>query len=121
LNGIGYGDGVVDNERFGMRRFLYYSNTTNGANPNGTDPVNAGDYYNYLRGFWKDGTKFVYGGSGHILTPKQTPICPATSCSQEHLTHWVGHQRQSGPNWTEQTANNTPNDRRFVQSAGPFI
>ncbi|MFM7637731.1 MAG: T9SS C-terminal target domain-containing protein, partial [Crocinitomicaceae bacterium] len=25
------------------------------------------------------------------------------------------------PNWTEQTANNTPNDRRFVQSAGPFI
>ncbi|MDG2441598.1 MAG: T9SS C-terminal target domain-containing protein, partial [Crocinitomicaceae bacterium] len=27
LNGIGYGDGIVDNERFGMRRFLYYSNT----------------------------------------------------------------------------------------------
>ncbi|MCX8485947.1 MAG: hypothetical protein ORN53_01995, partial [Crocinitomicaceae bacterium] len=25
------------------------------------------------------------------------------------------------PVWTEQTANNTPNDRRFVQSAGPFI
>jgi hypothetical protein len=25
------------------------------------------------------------------------------------------------PNWTEQTANNTPNDRRFVQSAGPFV
>lgn len=25
------------------------------------------------------------------------------------------------PNWTEQTANNTPNDRRFVESAGPFI
>jgi hypothetical protein len=24
-------------------------------------------------------------------------------------------------NWTEQTANNTPNDRRFVESAGPFI
>ncbi|TNE75810.1 MAG: T9SS C-terminal target domain-containing protein, partial [Bacteroidetes bacterium] len=26
LNGIGYGDGIIDNERFGMRRFLYYSN-----------------------------------------------------------------------------------------------
>ena len=23
--GIGYGDGVVDNERFGMRRFIYYN------------------------------------------------------------------------------------------------
>ena len=23
--------------------------------------------------------------------------------------------------WTEQTSNNPPNDRRFVQSAGPFI
>ena len=34
LNGIGFGDGIPDNERFGMRRFLYYSNTTNGANPN---------------------------------------------------------------------------------------
>jgi hypothetical protein len=25
------------------------------------------------------------------------------------------------PTWTEQTSNNTPNDRRFVQSAGPFV
>ena len=41
LNGIGFGDGVIDNERFGMRRFLYYSNTTNGANPNQTDTTNA--------------------------------------------------------------------------------
>ena len=23
--GIGYGDGVVDNERYGMRKFLYYN------------------------------------------------------------------------------------------------
>src|SRR5690606_27647801 len=23
--------------------------------------------------------------------------------------------------WTEQTSNNPPNDRRFVQSAGPFV
>ena len=22
--GIGYGDGVIDNERFGMKRFVYY-------------------------------------------------------------------------------------------------
>ena len=52
LNGIGFGDQIIDNERFGMRQFLYYSNTTNGANPNQTDPIVNSDYYNYLRGFW---------------------------------------------------------------------
>ncbi len=122
LNGIGYGDGVADNERFGMRRFLYYSNTTNGANPNQTDPINAGDYYNYLRGFWKDGTKFVYGGSGHISDPEADPNVPCDFMfpgNTDPLGWGTGGNPQA--NWTEQTANNTPNDRRFVQSAGPFI
>ncbi|NBU46097.1 MAG: hypothetical protein EBS34_01390 [Flavobacteriales bacterium] len=122
LNGIGYGDGIIDNERYGMRRFLYYSNTTNGANPNQTDPIYASDYYNYLRGFWKDGTKFIYGGSGHISDPDANPLIPCDFMfpgTTDPLGWGTGGVPQ--PNWTEQTANNTPNDRRFVQSAGPFI
>jgi hypothetical protein len=122
LNGIGYGDGIVDNERFGMRRFLYYSNTTNGANPNQTDPVNASDYYNYLRGYWKDGTKFVYGGSGHVSDPDANPLIPCDFMfpgTTDPQGWGTGGLPQS--NWTEQTANNTPNDRRFVESAGPFV
>ena len=122
LNGIGFGDGIIDNERFGMRRFLYYSNTTNGANVNQTDPTNAVDYYNYLRGFWKDGTKFVYGGSGHISDPQADPNTPCDFMfpgTTDPLGWGTGGYPQA--NWTEQTANNTPNDRRFVQSAGPFI
>ena len=59
-----------------MRRFLYYSNTTNGANPSQTDPIAAVDYYNYLKGFWKDGSKFVYGGSGHISDAEADPDTP---------------------------------------------
>jgi hypothetical protein len=122
LNGIGYGDGIIDNERFGMRRFLYYSNTTNGANPNQTDPINASDYYNYLRGFWKDGTKFVYGGSGHISDPDANPLVPCDFMFPGNTDPFGwGTNGVPQPNWTEQTANNTPNDRRFVQSAGPFI
>jgi len=122
LNGIGYGDGVIDNERFGMRRFLYYSNTTNGANPNQTDPTNASDYYNYLRGFWKDGSKFVYGGSGHISDPEADPNTPCEFMFPGNTDPlgW-GTNGVPQPVWTEQTANNTPNDRRFVQSAGPFV
>jgi hypothetical protein len=122
LNGIGYGDGVADNERFGMRRFLYYSNTTNGANPSQTDPTNAADYYNYLRGYWKDGSKFVYGGSGHISDPEADPNVPCEFMFPGN-TDPLGWGTNGVPQavWTEQTANNTPNDRRFVQSAGPFI
>ena len=122
LNGIGYGDGIIDNERFGMRRFLYYSNTTNGANVNQTDPTSAADYYNYLRGFWKDGTKFVYGGSGHISDPQADPNTPCEFIFPG-TTDPLGWGTNGIPqaNWTEQTANNTPNDRRFVESAGPFI
>ncbi len=122
LNGIGYGDGIVDNERFGMRRFLYYSNTTNGANVNQTDPIAASDYYNYLRGYWKDGTKFVYGGSGHISDPEADPNTPCDFMfpGTSDPIGW-GTGGVPKPNWTEQTANNTPNDRRFVESAGPFV
>lgn len=122
LNGIGYGDGIVDNERFGMRRFLYYSNTTLGANPSQTDPIAASDYYNYLRGFWKDGSQFYYGGSGHISDPTADPATPCDFMfpgDTDPLGWGTGGIPQIP--WTEQTANNPPNDRRFVESAGPFV
>ena len=122
LNGIGFGDGVIDNERFGMRRFLYYSNTTNGANPSQTDPVAAGDYYNYLKGFWKDGSKFIYGGSGHISDAAADPNTPCDFMfpGDTDPLGWGTNGVPQEP-WTEQTSNNPPNDRRFVQSAGPFV
>ena len=122
LNGIGYGDGIVDNERFGMRRFLYYSNNTNGADPSQTDPISASDYYNYLRGIWKDGTPFYYGGSGHISDDEANPQIPCDFMfpgDTDPLGWGTGGKPQDI--WTEQTAGNVPNDRRFVQSAGPFV
>lgn len=122
LNGIGYGDGVIDNERFGMRRFLYYSNTTNGANPSQTDPISASDFYNYLRGRWKDGSPFYYGGSGHISDSETNPSVPCDFMfpgDTDPLGWGTGGNPQAP--WTEITSNNPPNDRRFVQSAGPFI
>ena len=51
--GIGYGDGVVDNERYGMRKFLYY----NWNYGNNGQPTTSTHYYNYMRGFWKNGQK----------------------------------------------------------------
>ena len=122
LNGIGYGDGVPDNERFGMRRFLYYINTGGGANPSQTDPTNASDYYNFLRGRWKDNTPFYYGGNGHISDPNANSAmaCDFMFPGDTDPLGW-GTNGQPQAVWTEQTANNTPFDRRFLESAGPFI
>ncbi|MGV3630493.1 MAG: T9SS C-terminal target domain-containing protein, partial [Bacteroidota bacterium] len=122
LNGIGYGDGIIDNERFGMRRFLYYNNTGSSANINTTDPIKALDYYNYMRGFWKDGTRFCYGGSGHISDSEADPSVPCDFIfpGDTDPLGW-GTDGNPQPTWTEQTSNNEPYDRRSLQSAGPFV
>lgn len=119
-NGIGFGDGIVDNERFGMRRFLYYNNL-GGGNINQTDPITAGDYYSYLRGYWKDGTRFVYGGSGHFSDANANASieCDFMFPGDTDPLGW-GTGGNVQPSWTEQSAGNFPFDRRFAQSAGPF-
>ncbi|MBL7899931.1 MAG: T9SS type A sorting domain-containing protein [Crocinitomicaceae bacterium] len=119
--GIGFGDGVVDNERIGMHRFLYYNNTGGGGAAQ-TDPQTAQDYYNYLTGYWKDGTHFVYGGNGHPGDPNANPAIEANYMfpADTDPVGW-GTNGIPQPLWTEQTAGNLPYDRRFAQSAGPFV
>lgn len=118
--GVGYGDGIADNERFGMRRFVYHNNSGGGGNPSQTDPSTGADYYNYMRGIWLDGSPMCYGANGH----------PSSGCDQGTLAGYMfpgdsdpcgwGTNGTPQPLWTEQTANNVPFDRRFMQSAGPF-
>ncbi|MDP6908566.1 MAG: T9SS C-terminal target domain-containing protein, partial [Flavobacteriales bacterium] len=118
--GVGYGDGIADNERFGMRRFVYHNNSGGGGNPSQTDPNTGADYYNYMRGIWLDGAPMCYGANGH----------PSSGCDQGTLAGYMfpgdsddcgwGTNGTPQPIWTEQTAGNVPFDRRFMQSAGPF-
>ncbi len=126
INGLNYGDGTIDNERWGMRRFLYFNNST-GGNPATTDPKEAIEYYNYLTGFWKDNTPLSYGGTGHysggasdVETDFMFPGNPTTDpCG------W-GQGGIPQDDWSEEVPNgpgstaNPADDRRFVQSAGPF-
>lgn len=126
INGVNFGDGIVDNERFGMRRYVYHNNTS--ANPNTTDPLTAPEYYNYLRGIWKDNTKMLYGGTAHVNDPKAVgPECDFMFPGDTDPCNWgTGGQppndgfNQNGKYWTEEEENNQPGDRRFMQSAGPF-
>lgn len=119
--GIGFGDGIVDNERIGMSRFLYYNNLGGGGSAQ-TDPETAADYYRYLTGYWKDGTHFVYGGNGHPGDPNANSNIEANYMfpGDTDPVGW-GTNGNPQPLWTEQTAGNLPFDRRFAQSAGPFV
>ena len=119
LNGIGYGDTLIDNERFGLRRFLYYSNVGQGNNSQ-TDPINAADYYNYMRGFWKDGTPFYYGGTGHLSDAGANPnvTCEFMFPGDTDPLGWGTGGVPQQP-WTEESAGNAPYDCLLYTSPSP--
>ena len=126
INGVNFGNDIVDDERFGMRRFVYHNNS--GGNQG--DPNIAPQYYNYLRGIWKNGAKMLYGGDAYSLGVVG-PECDFMFPGDSDPCNWGtggqppnGGYTQNGFYWTEETGNNgspnAPADRRFMQSAGPF-
>jgi hypothetical protein len=124
INGVNFGNGIVDDERYGMRRFVYHNN---GGADYMTDPSTAPEYYNFLRGIWKDNTRMLYGGNAHISSgavgPETDFMFPGDSDPCNWGTRFLppgGGYNQNGKYWTEEEAGNVANDRRFMQSAGPF-
>ncbi|HEX2617250.1 MAG TPA: T9SS C-terminal target domain-containing protein, partial [Flavobacteriales bacterium] len=111
--GVGYGDGVEDNERFGMRAFIYFSRD---GNNNVNDPDVAVHYYNYLRSIWKDGTPQTYGLTGYSSDPSAVRAYYMFPGDTDPIGWGTGCAPQAA--WSE-TAQVNP-DRRFVESAGPF-
>lgn len=127
-NGIGYEDGVIDNERFGMRKFVYYTNGA-GATQGDPDANNAVQHYRYLSGFWKDGSEFRYGGTGYPGAQNVSTLAcdfmytddPATGINSDPEGWGTGGDlSQSGTAFSEFAAGTPAGDRRFMQSAGPF-
>ncbi len=89
-------------EEIGMSAFVFYNNdfTVTG------NPENASHFYGYMAGVWKDGQPFTCGGfarGGTELCDYMFPDDPTDS-----------------EGWSECSENNTPADRRFIQSSGPF-
>ena len=118
INGVNFGDDIIDNERFGMRRFVYHNN--DGSNRG--DPVLAVHYYNMLQGKWKNTLKMTYGGNAEDTGgPECDFMFPGTTDPCYWGTKGVKPTEDFGiEGWTEKTVNNEPYDRRFMQSAGPF-
>ena len=123
INGVNFGNNIIDDERYGMRRFVYHNND---GSPQG-DPQIAPEYYNYLRGYWRDNTHMLYGGNAHFNSGAVGPECDFMFPGDSDPCNWGtrglppnGGYNQNGLYWTEETADNNPFDRRFMQSAGPF-
>jgi hypothetical protein len=120
INGVNFGNGIIDDERFGMRRFVYYENSNHAIKG---EPDKATDYYNYLRGIWRTGARMTFGGDGTI---SGNPECDFMFPGTTDVWNW-GTKGSDTKNivadtrgWTEETSGNSSGDRRFMQSAGPF-
>lgn len=119
INGVNFGNGIIDDERFGMRRFVFHNNSPSVMG----DPAIAIEYYNYLKGIWRDGTKMQWGGNAHAPGPGVVgPECDFMFPGDTDPCYWgTGGVPPNGTSfWTEKSVGNTPADRRFMQSAGPF-
>lgn len=112
-------DGIIDevDEDIIMSKFVYYNNDLSDIG----NPENGSDVYNYLRGIWKDGSPMEYGGNGWGPSGTTNGIqCDFMFPGNSDQTNYWGTNGVAVAEWSETTANNTPEDRRFLQSAGPF-
>ncbi len=119
VNGLNFGDGVVDNERYGMTTFAY----NHSINPPSQWDYFAYDrYYKFMQARWGDSTRFVYGGGGNASAGGYGPECNFLFPGWSDSLNWgVGCQPPNGPhNWTQSIAGIPPNEIRGIGSMGPF-
>lgn len=115
--GTNYGDGIPDNERYGMNSFVYYNRNDQTPTPtiNG-EPNLALDFYSYLSGVWKNGEPMTYGGDGLGIGEGADYMFPGLSDPLGVSTDGA----ITDGNWSEETEATTPGDRRFIMSTGRF-
>jgi hypothetical protein len=111
--GIGYGDGVIDNEFFGMTSTRSYLSNSSLVFGNPVSPIH---YYNYMGHLWMNGQLLTHGNMG--LTPNSA-VCRYVFEGDSDPLFWSTNGEEVTP-WTEATAGNQPGDRRMVISAGNF-
>ena len=101
------GDTIIE---LGMTSLIYYNNRGIGSHPNATtDPDFAAEYYNYLKGLWKDGTAITFGGSGYNL-------------GSDDSIKYVFPDPPSDPSgWSMYAEQLGFGDRRTIQATGPFL
>lgn len=70
VNGTGYADGTIDNERYGLSGSIAYYRQ---GDLSMTDPNTTGHFMGYNRMSWKDMMPQMYGGDGYDISPAAVP------------------------------------------------
>ena len=105
--GTGEQDTIVE---LGMTSFLYQNNGGIGTPPEATqDPEIDFEFYNILKGQWKDGTAVTFGDSGY--DPE----------SMDSIRYVFPDPPNDENGWSMCTANLPFGDRRTVQATGPIL
>ncbi len=116
VNGTGFADGVIDNERFGLSNSMYFLR----EGPNAmTDPANSTQHFNYLRNIWKDGMPLTHGGTGYSTAPNAVATKFAFPGSTDPLGLGTGGVPQAP--WSASLDGSGQSiDPRVVAGMGPF-
>ncbi len=95
--------------QLGMSSFMYYNNSNPAPpDPQTVDPSMADEYYNILRGIWRDETPLTVGGTGYLSAGEQT--------------RYAFFDPPNDPNgWSMAQEGLGFGDRRTVQASGPFL
>ena len=117
INGTRFGDGITDNERLGMRHFIWRD-----PPPWFYGVYHADHLYNFLTGKWPGGEPLVYGGCGTPDSGGYGPECDFMFPGYSDSLNWgIGCHLPNGPvNWTQEIAGYIPHDTRGSFSTGPF-
>lgn len=114
LNGRGYDDAIIDNERHGLDQSMYFNREGDFAL---TDPSEAAHFSQYLHSTWKDNTLLTYGGSGYTDTPGPPLALFAYPGFSDPLGLGTNGVPQSP--WSADLAT-SPQDPRGLASMGPI-
>ncbi len=101
-----------DDVELGMSSFMYYNRAgADAGNPPvaTTDPNTAEEYYNYLRGLWRDGSPLYACGTGFDQGCGTTRYAFPSAPNDESDGAWS--MAEEGLNF---------GDRRTIQASGPF-
>jgi hypothetical protein len=111
--GVDYFRGPLDTfgNELGMSSFMYYNNGSVGSPAAGTtDPSVDFEFYNYLTGSWRDGTRLTVGGNGYAPGNQSLP----------RTRYALPDPPNRSGGWSMCTANLPFGDRRTLQASGPF-
>jgi len=104
------GDGMIDEplDQMSMTNFMYFNNSFPGVPLSQTDPSNATQYYQYMTGYWKDGTPLTCGGNGYG---------GSTSTQYAYSGNTYTNGTCGSTNWTE---SGSGSDKKMVMGSGPY-